>query len=134
MICYAPLIVGSILDFPLKLGKKKMQESRSMPPRELDSETHRDKHYNSSASLPPKRLSTAENLGSQNGIHYSSSETHSGEIQVEDSPFDEKIVHSFHLLAASGILEMVHSLSLSLSLSLSHTHTHTHTISYQFSF
>ncbi|PON89960.1 Phospholipase-like [Trema orientale] len=95
---------GSILDFPIKLGKKKMQESRSMPPRELENAPARDKVYNSSVSLPPKNFLSTEQLESLNGEHYSSSETYSGEIQVEDPLLNGKRGHSSHPEAASGIL------------------------------
>ncbi|XP_062081586.1 uncharacterized protein LOC133788177 isoform X2 [Humulus lupulus] len=96
---------GSLLDFPIKLGKKKMQESRSMPPvREPDRAPARDKAYNNSASLPPKRLYSTEKLGSQNGENYSSSETYSGEIHAEDSYYDEKQVN--YPISMTEILKM----------------------------
>ncbi|KAM6541664.1 hypothetical protein CsatB_006111 [Cannabis sativa] len=97
---------GSILDLPMKLGKKKMQESRSMPPpREPDSAPARDRAFNNSASLPPKRIYSTEKLGSQNGENYSSSETYSGEIHAEESPYDEKHVNSYPI-SMTEILKM----------------------------
>ena len=77
-----------------------MRESQTMPPR--DPAAARNAAYNSSVSMPPSRL-----LSSENGEHYSSSEAYSGEIQVEDPSFNEKQVHSSHLVPASGILSMV---------------------------
>ncbi|XP_024028800.1 uncharacterized protein LOC21391736 isoform X2 [Morus notabilis] len=93
---------GSLLN--IKLGRKKMTESRTMPPpREIVNTPTRDRVYNSSATMPPARFPPSDKIEQQNGKHYSS-DLQSGEIHEEDPPFIDKLAHFPYLAPASGIL------------------------------
>ena len=101
---YLSNIVGSILD--IRLGRKKMTESKTMPPRQNVIVPTRERVYNSSATMPPTRFPPSNKLELQNGEHYTS-DIQNGEIQEEDAAYADKLTNFPYLVPASGILKTV---------------------------
>lgn len=115
----AHLVAGSIFALPVKVGRRKKHESEPKPLQEVDIKPAQGKVYPPESPFLPSHFASAEKEEeSESGEHFSSV-PYSGEIHIDDPPYNVKKVSSPQLVPTSGILAMV----LPLSLSLIHTYT-----------